>query len=253
MFLLGILSGNKFLTIIQRSVLGTLIFLVIIIGVFVIFKKTLFSFQSDNLGGGGKNIDDTIDSSHVDIEIEGENPYSGSDSNIHVAKKPMHFDKDEDNENDNFLDDSFVEEVEEDTLGDMSSLGKTEKDNIIVEVMNDTDTDMKNGSGISNSADKVIPPADQVNSAASAGSGKPAEVEIGQLDTLPDFFGENKDISELDSASELFGNDQSGEGGIESISISAKANEKLNHLGINASGEEMAKAIKTVLIRDEKK
>jgi len=200
--LLGIIGGNSFFTILQRSFLGTLILSALISGASYIIKKIVSEIPASDIGENQSEQDIDPDSApapnSVDIVFDKENPYESKDSGINLDDEKSSLSP-ESQTNGSSHAENLVEEVEEDALGDISSLDIKTNDDEVIEVMND------------NSNSNGLMPA-------------------------------------LDSNADLFGNVDAPVS-----SASKRETEILNSLGENANPQTIAKAIKTVLTRDDNK
>jgi hypothetical protein len=193
LFLLGILSGNMFTVILVRSITGTLFFISVIAAAFFILKKIVTDIPSGSRSG--PSFESDHESDMLDIVIDSENPYVSTDSASPGA--------DENPETD-YLNDTasgFVEEVEEESIGDISFLDTLEDTGEIVEVMNDSG---------------------DISQSFKSGS-------LPSIDNDPVVF----DSSNVKSSR-------------------GKGNDTKNVMGDNLDPGIMAKAIKTILTRDDK-
>jgi len=123
LFLLGIISGNTFAVILMRSITGTLFFMIVIAGAFIILKKIISDVPDNRISD--PSVHDEHESDMLDIVIDSENPYISADDNAEA----------------DYSEESsagFVEEVEEESIGDISFLDEADDTGEIVEVMNDS-------------------------------------------------------------------------------------------------------------------
>jgi len=195
--LLGIIGGNSFLTILQRSFLGTLILSLLISGAFYIINKIISEISASDIGERQpeQDIPSDFSSNNVDIVLDKENPYETDEADILDNENKTLSSGSKSNGSSSV--DELVEEVEEDDLGDIGSLEIKTNESEVIEVMSDNPNSM---------------------------------------DSMP----------AIDSQTDIFGTDTT-------TAASKKENEILNSLGDNATPQIIAKAIKTVLIRDNNK
>ena len=186
-FLTGLLSGNPFTVILFRSFTGSIFFTVIVVTAVFVLKKALpeideiFSRKGEVLSGGNPAEDG------LDVVIEDENPYTPADEESETS----------DIDEDKMLQKDFIEEVEEESIDDISILKEAEE------------------------------------------SGDPDDV----IEVMDDSINGNS-LPELDeNVSFISGS---------SDSTDTRENDALNKLGVNADPGTMAKAIKTILKKDQK-
>ena len=186
-FLTGLLSGNPFSVIFFRSFVGSLFFTFIVLTAVFVLKKALpeidelFKNNSEDPSGvktAGEGLD---------VVIEDENPYISVDE-----------EKSEDTEIDEekILQKDFIEEVEEESIDDISILKEAEDSDDAEEVIEVMDDSMNSNS-------------------------------LPELDENISFISGSSDSSE------------------------SLENDALNKLGVNADPGTMAKAIKTILKKDQ--
>jgi len=197
LLLLGIISGNSFLIVIGRAFFGTIVLSSLLAGAYYIMNKII-----SNIPAAGEeekqyeSVDSDSLSNNVDIVLEKENPFEEENEDLAASGAGSSLSSSRQMESSS--PESLVEEVEEDTIGDIGSLDTKTTDDEVIEVM----TDNPNNN-----------------------------------DSLP----------AIDSGSDLFGNAN------EPISsVSRRESEALNSLGDNANPQVIAKAIKTVMTRDDK-
>ncbi len=134
--LLGIIGGNSFSTILARSILGALFLSLLIIGAFFIINRIISEIPGLNNGQqqNEENSNNGVVSNNLDIVLDRENPYEtdslASDSENSDLSNSRQF-------TGNSSAEDLVEEVEEDSLGDINSLDIKQNDNEVIEVMND--------------------------------------------------------------------------------------------------------------------
>ena len=196
--LLGIIGGNSFSTVLKKSFLGTLFLSLLLSGAFYIINKIVsgVSVTSSEEKNYGQDIASDSPSNNIDIVLEKENPYEITGEDL-ISDNENSSLSQGGKSNGSLSAEHLVEEVEEDSLGDINALDIKTGNDEIVEVMNDN---LNNG------------------------------------DSLPS----------VDLQKDIFGNVDS------STFAGKKQNEALNSLGDNVNAETMAKAIKTVITRDEK-
>ncbi|MDX9800193.1 MAG: hypothetical protein RBT69_02515 [Spirochaetia bacterium] len=184
MFFLGILSGNTLLIVFGRSLAGTLFLVIIVTAAFAVMKKMISGIMPNS----SKSSDpDESGPESFDVVLDGENPYENE--NIKTYSAANNNSDTEEEEAD--VSGSFVEEVEEESMGDISFIDNPGDSEETVEVMNDS--------------------------------------------SMP----------EIDSNPLVLDNE-------ESKSNRNKNNDTLNILGNNIDAGTMAKAVKSILTRDDK-
>ncbi len=192
MFFLGILSGNTLLIVFGRSLAGTVLLVIIITAAIAVMKNIISGVPLKN-SGKKENTEDPNPES-FDVVLDGENPYESENtitSNYSIDNEEEEPD----------ISGSFIEEVEEESIGDISFIDNPDDSEDTVEVMNDSgvsDQGFNNG---------VLP----------------------EIDSNPLVF----DKAEGSRAKNI-------------------NNDSLNILGNNIDAGTMAKAIKTILTRDDK-
>ena len=196
--LLGIIGGNSFFTVLKKSFLGTLLLSLLLSGAFYIINKIVsgVSVPNSEEKNYGQDIASGSPSNNIDIVLEKENPYeiTGADLILDNGNSSL---SQGGKANGSLSAEHLVEEVEEDSLGDINALDIKAQNDEIVEVMNDN---------------------------------------LNNSDSL----------SAVDLQKDIFGNE-------DSVTFAGKKqNEALNSLGDDVNAETMAKAIKTVITRDEK-
>ena len=127
-FLSGLFSGNPVTVILFRSIISSVFFTVIVTASVFVIKKAIPELDSLFQNSG----EDTADSSpggNVDIVIEDESPYTpvAADEDTHVSA-----------EEEKLLQKDFIEEVEEESIDDISVLDQAEDSDEVVEVMDDS-------------------------------------------------------------------------------------------------------------------
>lgn len=188
LLLIAILAGNSLFSAIFKAFFSSLVFSCIIAIAEIVLKKMI-----PELSNLGSDIDTKADG-HLDIVLDEENPHQATDNDSN-EETTVAFDSEDEED---FSKKEFVEEVEEESIGDISALAPEIGDEII-EVMTEDEVD----------------------------------------DELPVI-----DTSEILSNGSNLGN--------RSRSVYGKRNETANSLKIDADPSTMAKAIKTVMKRDEK-
>lgn len=192
MFFLGILSGNTLLIVFGRSLAGTGLFVIIITAAIAVMKKMISGVPLSS--GGKKEETAEPDPESFDVVLDGENPYE-SENTINSSYSIDNEEEEPD------ISGSFVEEVEEESIGDISFIDNPDDSEETVEVMNDSGV---NEHGFNNGAMPEIDSSPLVFDKAEGSRGKNAN------------------------------------------------NDSLNILGNNIDAGTMAKAIKTILTRDDK-
>ncbi len=133
--LLGLISGNTFLVILGRSITGTLFLMIVIFAALAVLKKIFSDVPQPGSGGKVSHPDAENDSEMLDIVLDRENPYEEGKTGA------SEFDISESVENEEEMPAgssvNFVEEVEEESLGDIGFLDTLDSDEDVVEVMND--------------------------------------------------------------------------------------------------------------------
>lgn len=188
LLLVAILTGNSLFSAILKAFFSSLVFSCIITIAGIILKKIIPELESFNTDIGSE------EGGHLNIVLDEENPHQTANKDS-IGETTI--DLDSENEED-LSRKEFVEEVEEEAIGDISALAPENGDDII-EVMTEDE----------------------------AGSGLPA----------------------IDS-SDMFGND--GNFGNRMENLFGKSDKAISSLGIDADVSTMAKAVRTVLKRDEK-
>ena len=202
-FLIGMIRGNAVITILSRSIAATLVLTLLTAVAAVFFRKIDASSGSDSVETGEAKTG-RQDEASLDIVLEDENPYSGNNRVTAGSKKYSDDGSVDLTDEDEPLEVSskdFIEEVEEESLGDIEFLDTEAGQDEIVEVMNDNidiNEEFKNGS-------------------------------------LPEI--DNKSLNFGNRGTELF---------------NGKHNDALDTFGNNIDAGTMAKAIKTILTRDQK-
>ena len=123
-FFFSLFGGNSLFIIVRRSLAGSIMITVVLTAAYAVLKNLLSSVAVD-----------TSDS----VEDTDEIP-SGDDDEISIDYEKEKQEGDAlDEMPDNTGEEVFVEEVEEETVGDISFIDRTAEDDEIVEVMNDDD------------------------------------------------------------------------------------------------------------------
>ena len=183
-FLTGMLSGNPFSVIFLRSLIGAAFFTMIVAGAVFVLKKALPEMSELISDNDDIEISEEKAGGNLDVVIEDDNPYIPAESDINES---------ENMDEDKLLQKDFIEEVEEESIDDISILKEADDSDEVIEVMDDS-----------------------LNSSS-----------------LPEL---DENVSFISGSSE---NSTGGD------------NDALNKLGSNVDPGTMAKAIKTILKKDQ--
>ena len=129
-FLTGLLSGNPFSVIFIRSITGSIFFTVIITAAAFVLKKALPEIDQ-LLNNNSEELSGEEAGSGLDVVIEDENPYTPAEDEKSETK---------DMDEEKLLHKDFIEEVEEESIDDISILKEAEDSDDtgdVVEVMDD--------------------------------------------------------------------------------------------------------------------
>ena len=128
-FLTGLLSGNPFVIIVKRAILGSVFFTLIITAAYFVLKKVIPDMDS-GLKAYDADLSDQKTGGNIDIVLDDENTYEA----VNVSDDDMVDDRHSD---DDLLEKDFVEEVEEDAIDDIDILKNVDDSEEVIEVMND--------------------------------------------------------------------------------------------------------------------